>query len=75
MDMTVGTGRGFVSADAQAEQTQASPPIGVILVDAIYSPVLHVNFTVEHVQGFESMTKVEGSAHLLDLQSQGSYSG
>ena len=50
MDMTVGTGRGFVSVEVQAEQTQTNQPIGVILIDAIYSPVLHVNFTIEHIR-------------------------
>jgi len=46
MELVVGTGRGFVEADAQP--TQEKQPIGVILIDAIYSPVLKVNFTLEH---------------------------
>ena len=50
MDMTVGTGRGFVEACVQAERRSEGQPIGLILVDAIYSPVVKVNFTVEHVR-------------------------
>ena len=50
MDMTVGTGRGFVEACVQAERRTEGQPIGLILVDAIYSPVVKVNFTVEHVR-------------------------
>ncbi len=40
MRMTVDTGRGFVEASAQTVEEQ---PIGIILLDAIYSPILHVN--------------------------------
>jgi DNA-directed RNA polymerase subunit alpha len=49
MDLVVETGRGFVSADQLAEQ-KPEQPVGVILIDAIYSPVLHVNFTLEEVE-------------------------
>ena len=48
MELVVETGRGFLSAEAQLEQ-KGDQPIGVILIDAIYSPVLHVNFTVEEI--------------------------
>ncbi len=47
LKMTVDTGSGFVEASAQTVEEQ---PIGVILLDAIYSPVLHVNFTIEQVR-------------------------
>jgi DNA-directed RNA polymerase subunit alpha len=48
MQLVVGTGRGFISAEEQAAQRSEDLPIGVILLDAIYSPVTHVNFTVDH---------------------------
>jgi DNA-directed RNA polymerase subunit alpha len=47
MDMVVNVGRGFVEADAQVVGLQ---PRGVIPIDAIYSPIVHVNFTIEHIQ-------------------------
>ncbi len=49
MELVVETGRGFVSAEAQAEQ-KGEQPLGVILMDSIYSPVLHVNFTLEEIE-------------------------
>lgn len=50
MDMTVRTGRGFLSASVQAEQRSEGLPLGVILTDAIFSPVRHVNFTTSHMR-------------------------
>lgn len=47
MTMTIGVGRGFVAFDAQVTEPQ---PIGVIPIDAIYSPIVHVNFTIEPVR-------------------------
>jgi DNA-directed RNA polymerase subunit alpha len=47
MELVVGTGRGFVPLEVQAEQNKEEQRIGVILVDAIYSPVVKVNSTVE----------------------------
>lgn len=40
----VGKGRGFVPADGNKKQEL---PIGVIPIDSIYTPVEHVNYTVE----------------------------
>src|SRR5436853_813341 len=45
MELVVETGRGYVPADSKEEQ-----PIGVIPVDAIYTPVEKVNYTVEHTR-------------------------
>jgi DNA-directed RNA polymerase subunit alpha len=50
MEMTVSVGRGFVAFDAQDTRFL---PIGAIPIDAIYSPVRHVNFTIEHVRGVQ----------------------
>ncbi len=45
MELVVETGRGYVPADSKDDQ-----PIGVIPVDAIYTPVQKVNYTVEHTR-------------------------
>jgi DNA-directed RNA polymerase subunit alpha len=45
MELVVETGRGYVPADSKEDQ-----PIGVIPVDAIYSPVQKVNYSVEHTR-------------------------
>ena len=47
MELTLGHGRGYVSADRNKLQ---QPIIGVIPVDSIYSPVLKVNYTVENTR-------------------------
>ncbi len=63
VDITVEKGRGYVSAEA------SSTVIGVIPVDAIYSPVRRVTFSVEP-------TRVEQSTNfdrlLLDVETDGS---
>jgi DNA-directed RNA polymerase subunit alpha len=58
MKMTVDTGRGFVEASAQTVEEQ---PIGIILLDAIYSPILHVNYTLSsmRVGSLTNLTKVQ----------------
>jgi len=45
MELVVETGRGYVPADSKEDQ-----PIGVIPVDAIYTPVQKVNYTLEHTR-------------------------
>ncbi len=45
MELVIETGRGYVPADSKEDQ-----PIGVIPVDAIYTPVQKVNYTVEHTR-------------------------
>ncbi len=45
MEMVVEIGKGYVPADSKEDQ-----PIGVIPVDAIYSPVHKVNYNVEHTR-------------------------
>ena len=52
MEMIVKWGRGFVPAEKNIEE---SLPIGWIPIDAIFSPIIKVNFTVEDARvGFES---------------------
>ena len=45
MTLTIGKGRGFVPAD---ENRDLDAPIGTIPVDAIYTPIKNVNWTVEN---------------------------
>ena len=48
MELTFDRGRGYVSAEKNKAFIQ--PAIGVIAVDAIYTPVLKVNYTVENTR-------------------------
>ena len=47
MELTVGHGRGYVTAE---HNKPAQPVIGTIPVDSIYSPVLKVNYSVENTR-------------------------
>jgi DNA-directed RNA polymerase subunit alpha len=47
MEITIGKGRGYVSADKNKQTSQA---ISVIPVDSIYTPVKKANFTVENTR-------------------------
>lgn len=48
MELTCDCGRGYVSAERNKELVK--PPIGVIAVDSIYSPVVKVNYAVENTR-------------------------
>ncbi|MBR2765431.1 MAG: DNA-directed RNA polymerase subunit alpha [Blautia sp.] len=48
MELTITNGRGYVSADKIKQNEEL--PIGVIAVDAIYTPVDRVNMTVENTR-------------------------
>ncbi|MGN0383388.1 MAG: DNA-directed RNA polymerase subunit alpha [Eubacterium sp.] len=47
MELTITKGRGYVSADKNKDE---STPIGVIPIDAIYTPVERVNLSVENTR-------------------------
>jgi DNA-directed RNA polymerase subunit alpha len=47
LDLVVQNGRGFVSAAEQVARLAEPPPIGLILIDAIYSPIRQVTLLVE----------------------------
>ena len=47
MELTITKGRGYVSADKNKNDEL---PIGVIAVDSIYTPVEHVNLTVQNTR-------------------------
>ncbi|MCB0995090.1 MAG: DNA-directed RNA polymerase subunit alpha [Acidimicrobiales bacterium] len=65
VELTVETGRGYLPGDS----TRASTTIGVIPIDAIFSPVRRVTFSVEP-------TRVEQSSNydrlVLDIETDGS---
>ena len=48
MEITAGNGRGYVSAERN--KSMLNPPIGVIAIDSIYTPVDKVNYTVENTR-------------------------
>lgn len=50
MDLHVGRGRGYVPASEVYAQQKDEQEIGLILVDAIYSPVLRVRYKVEETR-------------------------
>lgn len=51
MEIVLGKGRGYVSADRNKKDIQESQVVlGVIPVDSIYTPVLKVNYTVENTR-------------------------
>lgn len=52
IEMWVGIGRGYVPADKQDTEGK---PVGTIPIDSIYSPVLKVNFSVNHQRVKEKM--------------------
>jgi DNA-directed RNA polymerase subunit alpha len=47
MEMTVKMGKGYVSAERNKEESQ---PIGTIPIDAIFSPIKKVNYTVTNAR-------------------------
>lgn len=48
MELTADIGRGYVSAERN--KSLLNPPIGVIAIDSIYTPVNKVNYTVENTR-------------------------
>jgi DNA-directed RNA polymerase subunit alpha len=47
MEMTIRIGKGYVPADRQEDEER---PIGVIPMDAVYSPILRVNYVVSQAR-------------------------
>ena len=47
LDLTIDAGRGYVPAEQAADGTQ---PIGYIPIDAVYSPIRRVNYTVTNAR-------------------------
>lgn len=47
MELKIETGRGYVPAEQLKDRNQ---PIGIVNVDALFSPVMRVNYTVEDIR-------------------------
>ena len=68
ISLTITKGRGFVPAE---EQRDENTPIGTIPVDAIYTPIKKVNWTVEN---FRVEQKTDYEKLLLEIVTDGSIS-
>lgn len=68
VDITVERGKGYVGVDRKDQRTE---PIGVIPVDAIYSPVRRVTYQVESTRVDQS---TDFDRLLLDIETDGSIS-
>lgn len=66
MELWVGIGRGYVSAD---EHNMEDKPVGVIPVDSIYSPVTKVNFVVANQRVGE---KIDYDKLIMEVNTNGS---
>ena len=66
MELIIGNGRGYVSADRQNTEGK---PVGFIPIDSVYSPILKVNFSVAHQRVKERMNF---DKLILEIHSNGS---
>ena len=68
MEIIIGRGRGYVSADDNKDETQ---PIGYIAVDSIYTPVKKVNY---YVEGARVGQKMDYDKLTLEVETNGTLS-
>lgn len=66
MELTVEKGRGYVPAD---ENKPSNAPIGLIPVDAIFTPIRNVKYTIEN---FRVEQKTDYEKLIFDIESDGS---
>jgi DNA-directed RNA polymerase subunit alpha len=66
MELTVEKGRGYVSVEQRQKEKL---PIGVIAIDAIYSPVRMVNFTVDDVRVGQ---RIDFNKIVMEVETDGS---
>lgn len=66
MDITVEKGRGYVPAE---ENKKSGAPIGTIAVDAIYTPIKNVKYSIEN---YRVEQKTDFEKLILDITSDGS---
>ncbi len=66
MELRVGRGRGYVPAE---ENKRADDPIGVVAVDAIFTPILNVKYTVNPARVGE---KIDYERLTLEVETDGS---
>ncbi|MAM70054.1 MAG: DNA-directed RNA polymerase subunit alpha [Gammaproteobacteria bacterium] len=68
MRIKVGTGRGYVPADARADDEDETRSVGKLLLDASYSPVNRVTYSVENAR-VEQRTDLDKL--ILELETNG----
>jgi DNA-directed RNA polymerase subunit alpha len=66
MELTIDKGRGYVPAE---ENKPVNSPIGYIPIDAIFTPIRHVKYTVEN---FRVEQKTDYEKLILDIKTDGS---
>jgi DNA-directed RNA polymerase subunit alpha len=66
MDLTIEKGRGYVPAE---ENKQANAPIGTISVDAIFTPIKNVNYSIEN---FRVEQKTDYEKLIINIKTDGS---
>ncbi len=66
LEVWIGIGRGYVSADAQDTEER---PVGVIPIDSIYSPITKVNFTTGYQRVGE---KIDFDKLTMEVETDGS---
>lgn len=66
MELTVEKGRGYVSTE---QRQKDKLPIGVIAIDAIYSPVKLVNFTIEDIRVGQ---RIDFNKIVMEVETDGS---
>ncbi len=66
MELTVEKGRGYVAVEQRQKEKL---PIGVIAIDAIYSPVRSVNFTVDDVRQGQ---RIDFNKITMEIETDGS---
>lgn len=66
LDITIEKGRGYVPAE---ENKPANAPIGLVPIDAIFTPIKNVKFKVEN---FRVEQKTDYEKLILDIQTDGS---
>ncbi|MBP5611203.1 MAG: DNA-directed RNA polymerase subunit alpha [Bacteroidales bacterium] len=68
IDFTIEKGRGYIPAD---ENKQITPEIGVIALDAIYTPIKNVKYTVEN---YRVEQKTDYEKLVIEIETDGSIS-
>lgn len=66
MDLTIEKGRGYVPAE---ENKQANAPVGTIAVDAIFTPIKNVNYSIEN---FRVEQKTDYEKLIINIKTDGS---
>ncbi|MEG1710489.1 MAG: DNA-directed RNA polymerase subunit alpha [Clostridia bacterium] len=75
MDLVVGSGRGYISAEKNKEinkEFKLNYPIGYIPVDSIYTPVIKANYAIESARVGQS---IDYDKLTLDVATNGAFTG